>query len=89
MKIDKKFKLRKIAGENIIVQQGQVGADLTKIISLNNTACFLYENFVDKDFSAEEAAQLLETTYQIEAERAFKDAAAWIEALKDCHVITD
>ena len=32
MRIDSKFKLRSIAGENIIVNQGKVGSDLTKII---------------------------------------------------------
>ena len=89
MKIEKKFKLRKIAGENIIVQQGQVGADLTKIISLNKSACFLYENLVNKEFTIESVASLLVEEYHIEQAQALDDAATWVEALKKCHVILD
>ena len=35
MRINTKFKLRDIAGETIIVNQGTPEADLTRIISLN------------------------------------------------------
>ena len=51
MKINPKYKLRKVAGESIIVQQGKVGADLTKVISLNDSACLLFEKLSKKDFT--------------------------------------
>ena len=89
MKIEKKFKLRKIAGENIIVQQGQVGADLTKIISLNQSACFLYENLLNKEFTIKNVSELLVEEYHINQAQALDDATAWVEALKKCHVIID
>lgn len=38
MRINTKFKLRDIAGETIIVNQGTPEADLTRIISLNTSA---------------------------------------------------
>ena len=38
MKISSKFKVRSIAGENVIIKQGKFGADMTKIISLNGTS---------------------------------------------------
>lgn len=71
-----------MAGENVIVKQGKAGADFTKIISMNSTAVELYNEFVDKDFSAEEVAAYLVTAYEIEQQRAESDAAAWIEAMK-------
>ena len=89
MRIDSKFKLRKVAGETIIVQQGNVGSDLTKIISLNSSATLLYEQLADKEFTTEDAAKVLEQTYQIDANLAIKDATTWTEALKNCHVIID
>lgn len=42
MKINPNFKLREMAGETIIVNQGHTGADLTRIISLNKSARLLY-----------------------------------------------
>lgn len=41
MRINTKFKLRDIAGETIIVNQGTPEADLTRIISLNTSARLL------------------------------------------------
>lgn len=89
MKIDSKFKLRKVAGETIIVQQGQVGSDLTKIISLNSSACLLYEQLAGKDFTADDVANILIEVYEIDKELAKKDAGTWIDSLKDCQVIID
>ena len=89
MKIDRQFKLRQLAGENIIVQQGKSGSDLTKIISLNASALLLYERLQDREFTTEEAADILKETYGIDQERALKDAASWVDSLKDCHVIVD
>lgn len=89
MKIDSKFKLRSIAGEHIIVNQGTVGADMTKIISLNSSACYLYEQLAGKDFTVADAARLLLDAYQIEEAVAERDAATWVDSLKKCHVIID
>lgn len=52
MKINPNFKLREMAGETIIVNQGHTGADLTRIISLNKSARLLYERLADKDATA-------------------------------------
>lgn len=50
MRINTKFKLRDIAGETIIVNQGTPEADLTRIISLNTSARLLWNELSDKDF---------------------------------------
>lgn len=89
MKIDSRFKLRKIAGETIIVNQGTVGADLTKIISLNETASFLFEKLAGKEFTIEDVKKLLTDTYEVDDATVAKDSASWVEALKNSGVITD
>lgn len=89
MKIDSNFKLRFIAGENIIVNQGTPDADLTRIISLNASARLLWEKFSGKDFLADEVSCLLAETYHIPMQQAERDAAHWIATLKECNVITD
>ena len=87
MKIKSDYKLREIAGETIIVNQGTASINMTKIISLNATARMLYETLAEKEFSLEDAAQVLVSTYGISNEQALKDADTWITDLKNCGVI--
>lgn len=88
MKIDPKYKLREVAGECIIVNQGKVGTDLTRIISLNSTAKYLYKAMEAREFEVEDAAQALVDEYGIDNDLAMKDAGKWVESLKKCGVIS-
>ena len=87
MKIDSKFRLREIAGEHILVNQGVMGVSLTRVISLNESAVLLFNQLVDKDFSLEEAEQILMNAYCLPESQAMRDASAWVEALAKCGVI--
>ena len=87
MRINSNYKLREIAGETIIVNQGKEGVDMTRIISLNSSAKLLYKQLVGKEFTLEEAAQVLVETYGIDSELAMNDAGKWVDALKKCNVI--
>lgn len=87
MKILSKFKVRAIAGEHIIVNQGENHTDKTKIISLNNSALLLFQELSGKDFTSDDAAQFLIDTFGISKEQADRDASAWIAELKNCGVI--
>ena len=41
MRIGPEYKIRRIAGEAIIVNQGMANVDMTRIVSLNASACVL------------------------------------------------
>lgn len=87
MKINSNYKIRKIAGETIIVNQGTANVDMTRIISLNESACLLYQALAEREFSTEDAARVLTETYGISDGQALTDATKWVEALKGCGVI--
>lgn len=87
MKINPNYKIREIAGENIVVNQGSSHVDTTSIISLNTSACLLYQTLADQDFTIEDAAKVLVETYGISEEQALKDAEKWVDPLKQCGVI--
>ena len=87
MKIAPNYKLRSIAGENIVVNQGTTGTDMTRIISLNASAKLLYEQLLGKEFTLEDAAEVLVNTYGISIEQALEDAEKWADALRKCGVI--
>ena len=87
MKIKSKYKVRQVAGENLIVEQGRLNADMTKVISLNSTAVMLWNELSNKEFTGEDVADLLVKTYGIEKERAMIDATKWVEKLRDCDIL--
>ena len=87
MKISKNYKIREIAGETIVVNQGTANVNMTRIISLNQTAKFLYEQLQDKEFELEDAAQLLVDAFGITKEVAMKDVAVWVDSLKKCGIV--
>lgn len=89
MKIKSNYKLREIAGENVIINQGITEANLTSIISLNTSAKLMWEKLINQEFNLEQAAQVLVDTYGIAPEQAMKDAENWVEALKKCNILSD
>ncbi|GAB6870202.1 PqqD family protein [Bacteroides rodentium] len=87
MKIKDIYKVREIAGENLVVEQGKLQSDMTKVISLNGTALLLWNELKGSDFTLEDAAEVLVKQYGIDRERATTDAAKWVDALTKCGVI--
>ena len=87
MKIKSMYKVRQVAGENLVVGQGRLNADMTKVISLNDTAFLLWKELADKDFTCEDAADVLVATYGIDKERAMTDATKWVEKMKECNIV--
>lgn len=89
MRINTDYKLREIAGETIVVNQGVTETNLTRIISLNASARLLWEKLSTKDFEMEDAVSVLIDTYGIDRKQAIQDATAWMEALKKCNIIVE
>ncbi len=84
MKKKKGFNLRNICGENIIVAEGIENIDFSKIISMNETAAYLWSAVGDGAFDNEQLVRLLTEEYEVDAETARKDVAAmtsqWLQA---------
>lgn len=76
MRIKKGFELREVCGEHIIVAYGIANIDFNKVISLNESATFLWKEIADKEFDAELMASLLCQEYEVDVETAKKDAQA-------------
>ena len=87
MKIEETYKVREVAGEHLIVGQGKTQSDMTKVISLNDSALLLWRELQGSDFSLEDAAHILINHYNIPKERALVDAQKWINSLSSCGII--
>ena len=84
MRTKEGFKLRKMAGEYIVVGEGRSRVNFNKMIVLNKTAGYLWEQVEGKDFDARTLAGLLMEQYEIDEPTALRDsealAAKWVEA---------
>ena len=79
--------MREMAGEHIVVIQGRYGADMTRVISFNPSSLYLWDSLQGRDFEIEDVVNLLQERYEVDQETARRDAEAWVEQLKSCHLI--
>ena len=87
MKISEKFKVREMAGEHVIIMPGRCGADMTRILALNDSSLYLWESLRGRDFTTEEAAGLLPERYEVDEATALRDAQARAGQLAECGVL--
>lgn len=84
MKKKKGMELRDVCGEHVIVAYGMENIDFSKIISLNDTAAYLWQAVGENDITAAALADLLCQEYEVEHERALADSQRvldqWMEA---------
>ena len=83
MKIKTGFELRDVCGEKVIIATGIENIDFSRMISLNESAAFLWENIQDKEFDAETLAELLLQEYEVDKADALADSQKllneWLE----------
>ncbi len=84
MRVKKGFRLRTVGKEYIIAGEGLEHVDFNKLISLNASAAYLWQEIEGKDFDVQHLAELLTTKYDIPAQQALDDsndiAKNWIDA---------
>ena len=87
MKIKKGFELRKICGENIVIAHGVENIDFTKIITLNESAAFIWQQVEGEDFTEEEMAKFLLDEYEVDETQALADVKALTESWKQAGLV--
>ena len=87
MRIKEGLEIRNIAGEKVLIMQGRYGVDMTKVISFNTTAEWLWNSLYGQTFSSEDVSRLLIERFQVDAETAEVDAKKWIDQLIQCKAI--
>ncbi len=82
MKIKEGFILRSICGEYIVVGEGLAQVNFNKMLSLNESAAYLWKAVEGKDFTQEDLVNLLLDKYEVSQEQAAADVekltATWL-----------
>ncbi len=83
MKIKDGFILRQICGEYVVVGEGLTQVNFNKMLSLNESAAYLWKAVAGKEFTKEDLVTLLLEQYEVTPEVAAADVdkltAVWIE----------
>lgn len=84
MKTKKGFTLRSVCGENIIVSEGIENIDFSRIISMNESAAYLWQHVQGTEFDTDKLVELLLAEYDTDEATARHDAEQlqqkWLEA---------
>ena len=77
MKIKNGFVLRQVCGENVIVGEGLGAINFGKMLALNDTAAWLWQQAVAMgDFTVDALAQKLCDEYEVSLDEAKSDITA-------------
>lgn len=89
MIIKEGFILRQICGEYIVVGEGLAQVNFNKMMSLNESAAYLWKEVQGKEFSVEDLTKLLLDRYEVAEDVARADAAKLAATWKEQGVAED
>lgn len=87
MKIVKDFILRDIAGESVLVPTGKASEEFNGMITMTDTARFIWER-LEKLGSLDELVNAVTETYDVDEETARRDCVGLINALLKRGIVT-
>ena len=88
MKIKNGFVLRQVCGENVIVGEGLNAINFGKMLALNETAAWLWQQAQAMgEFTIEALADKLCDEYEVTPDEARRDVAALIDEWKAVNVV--
>lgn len=82
--------MQNVCGEHIIIPAGIENVDFSKIISLNPTAAYLWENVAKMEsFTVEDMANMLLEEYEVEKDVALEDSSLIAETWKEMGLVEE
>lgn len=89
MRIKEGFILRSICGEYVVVGEGLSQINFNKMLSLNESAAYLWKEAEGRDFTEEDLVQLLLDKYDVSQELATSDVRKLLETWISEGVVTE
>lgn len=83
------FRLRELGGDYILIGESVELVNFNSLITLNETAAYLWRNVDGKDFNADTLTQLLLDEYNVDEPTARHDAETVLQNWSDAGIITD
>lgn len=84
MNINPDYTLHQVADEYIILLQGD---ENNRVVSLNPTSVYLWEQLQDRTFTEKDVTELLTARFEVDETQAARDGRKWIKQLQDLGII--
>lgn len=81
------FQLRYVCGEYFIICENDENIDVTTIISMNESAAYLWKKVVGTTFTTDDMARLLCEEYEVDEATAKRDAEQTAKEWRDAGLI--
>lgn len=88
MKIKDGFVLKEIAGSTVAVPVGENLVNLQLMLTLNESGAFLWNQLLNS-CTEEELVSALTGEYQVDTETAAADVRAFLQILKENHILDE
>ncbi len=85
MRLNGKYKLRKVSDTYVVVKLGGSELNLSKLITVNETGAFIFEK-LKNDISMDELVAAIVAEYDIDEEGARKAADTYVDKLVELGV---
>ena len=82
MKKTEGYRIRKLEGEYVVLPFGKRAEEVNEVISLSETAGFMYLHAEEAD-SAEELAELVSKAYEVEKSVVYEDVVSVVRTLRE------
>ena len=83
MKLREDLVLRRVGKDYIIVDPGQEMVDMSKVFTLNDSAAWLWNQLIGKEFTGELMVSLLRDEYEVSEELAREDVEKLVRIFKE------
>lgn len=89
MHIKKGFELMDVCGEAVVVAHGKENIDFSIVISLNESAAYLWHKVEGQDFDAPTLARLLTEEYEVDEDTALRDVEKMMNDWREAGLAED
>lgn len=83
---NKNYILRTVAGKSVLLPTGAAAFDFSGMISVNETAAFIWEK-LENDVTVQELAELLCGEYDVDKETAVSDVEEIVKSLDEAGLL--
>lgn len=87
MQLRKGFTLRPLGNEYILLAEGAETVNFNKMLTLNESAAYLYRSVEGKDFDATTLCELLLAEYEVDEATALRDAEAVVASWQEIGIV--
>lgn len=87
MRLKEGFNIHNVCGSYVIVAEGEENIDVTNVIGINETAAFIWESVIGKDFTIDDMVEALLSEYEVDRARAEKDCKLLVKKLEEAGVL--